>query len=140
MYKFGTKSKARMEGVDPLLIECATIALSKSRYDMTIPWAGGLRTAALQNELHLGKHSADGKSSSKCDGYDDKSYHQSGFALDVIPVGNKPYENTRHMNHFSNLMSNVWQGFLIEGKTTKRMTWGGTFGRKGWDKPHYEIK
>jgi hypothetical protein len=44
------------------------------------------------------------------------------------------------MNHFANKMMEVWQEFIIKGISTKTMTWGGTFGRDGWDKPHYEIR
>ena len=133
MYEFGTKSRERMRGVNPLLIECVDRALAQSKYDMTIPWMGGLRTAEDQKAIF-------DEGNSKCDGYDKKSYHQTGDALDVIPVGKEPYNNTRVMNHFANQMLNVWQTMIIEGKTTKLMRWGGTFGASGWDKPHFEIK
>ena len=72
MFKFGTTSRKRMQGVDPLLIECAERALALSKYDMTIPWMGGIRTAEEQNAIFK-----DGNS--KCDGYEKKSYHQSDF-------------------------------------------------------------
>ena len=133
MYKFGTTSKKRMQGVDPLLLECAERALALSKFDMSIPWMGGLRTAEEQNAIFK-----DGNS--KFDGYEKKSYHQSGKAIDIIPVGKEPYNNTRAMNHYANLMLFVWQIMIREGKTDKIMRWGGTFGASGWDKPHYEIK
>jgi peptidoglycan L-alanyl-D-glutamate endopeptidase CwlK len=133
-FKWGKKSKERMKGVTPLLIECATRALYKSRYDMTIPWMGGVRTESEQNEIYLRGHS-------KADGYKKLSFHQSGFALDVIPTGEDPYSNTLAMNHFSRCMFDVWQDMLIEGKGTNYyLRWGGVWGASGWDKPHYELR
>jgi len=132
MYKWGSGSKNRMENVNASLIECATRALAKSKYDMTIPWMGGVRTDREQNDIFK-------EGNSKCDGYKIKSYHQSGNALDAIPVI-KGYKNTRAMNHFANIMLKEWQKMLVEGKAKGLMTWGGTFGAQGWDKPHYEIR
>lgn len=132
MYKWGAGSISRMEGVNPQLVECATRALAKSKHDMTIPWMGGIRTDREQHDIFK-------EGNSKCDGYKIKSYHQSGNALDVIPV-DKGYKNTRAMNYFANLMLVTWQEMLIEGSAKGLMTWGGTFGSQGWDKPHYEIR
>lgn len=132
MYLFGKTSKRRQEGVNKYLVLCSEIALSKSKYDMTIPWMGGVRTDKDQNDIFK-------NGNSKCDGYDIKSYHQSGNAIDVIPVIGK-YKNLRASNYFANLMLYTWQELLIEGKVKGIMTWGGTFGAKGWDKWHFEIK
>ena len=133
MYKLGEKSKLSVKGVDQLLIECVERALVKSKYDMTIPWMGGLRTTEEQQAIFSEGHS-------KCDGVKVTSYHQTGNAIDVIPVGDKPYENTRALNHFANLMLETWQIMIAEGKAKKIMRWGGTFGSDGWDKPHFEIR
>lgn len=132
MYKWGAGSISRMEGVDLMLVECATRALKRSKYDMTIPWMGGIRTDREQHDIYK-----DGNS--KCDGYNVKSYHQSGNALDIIPV-DKGYKNTRAMNHFARIMMEEWQKMLRSGEVDKVMIWGGTFGSQGWDKPHYEIR
>jgi peptidoglycan L-alanyl-D-glutamate endopeptidase CwlK len=132
MYKFGNRSKERAKDVNVVLFKCAEEALRRSKYDMTIPWMGGKRTAEEQEEIFK-------EGNSKCDGYEKVSYHQSGQAIDVIPVDGG-YSNTRAMNHFANKMMEVWQEFIIKGISTKTMTWGGTFGRDGWDKPHYEIR
>jgi len=84
MYKFGQLSTDRMQGVDKKLQEVAMRALRKSarRHDGGIDFAighyGGLRTAEEQNALFK-------KGVSKADGYNKKSYHQTGLALDVIP-------------------------------------------------------
>jgi peptidoglycan L-alanyl-D-glutamate endopeptidase CwlK len=132
MFKFGKKSNERMEGVNPLLIECAERALAKSRYDMTIPWMGGLRTAEEQKSIFE-------EGNSKCDGYEKESYHQSGNALDVIPVGEMPYLNTTALNHFAQKMFQSWQEMIYQGEAKGRLEWGGLWGRSGWDKPHWQI-
>jgi peptidoglycan L-alanyl-D-glutamate endopeptidase CwlK len=132
MYKWGAGSISRMEGINPQLVECATRALSKARYDYTIPWMGGLRTDREQHDIFK-------EGNSKCDGYEKKSYHQTGNAIDVIPV-DKGYKNTRGLNYFANLMLCEWQIMKDEGKAEGIMTWGGTFGSNGWDKPHFEIR
>ena len=64
-----------MEGVDERLVEIAELAIQITKVDFGIPATGGLRTAEEQHQLFL-----DGKS--KADGYDKKSYHQTGRALD----------------------------------------------------------
>ena len=132
MFKWGIKSKERMIGVDEFLIECATRALAKSNYDMTIPWMGGVRTAKEQNALFV-----DGNT--KADGYARKSYHQSGMALDVVPVDGN-YTNTKAFNHFAKLMFSTWQVMIYNKEARGLLYWGGHFGKNGWDKPHYEIR
>ena len=132
MFNWGKKSVKRYEGVNPLLIKCATLALAISKYDMTIPWMGGVRTAADQNELFKAGNS-------KADGYDKKSYHQSGNALDVIAVGPNPYENHKAFNHFAKLMFRMWQEMIYKGEATGYLYWGGHFGKTGWDRPHWQI-
>ena len=133
MYEFGERSKKYAIGVDYDLFECAQRALAKSRYDMTIPYLGGLRTAEEQASCY--------PHASKCDGYEIKSYHQSGYAIDIIPV-HKGYKNTRALNYFANLMLVEWQIMLVEGcmEENRTLSWGGTFGSQGWDKPHYELR
>ncbi len=122
-----------MQGVNSLLIECTTRALFKSKYDMTIPYMGGRRTANEQNLIFK-------EGNSNCDGYKILSAHQSGNAIDVIPVI-KGYKNIRAMNHFARLMLWEWQLMIAEGKAEGYiMEWGGTYGSNSWDRPHYGIK
>ena len=59
-FKWGRTSKRRMEGVNPLLIEFAERLIEASRYDLTIPWMGGVRTAEDQKEIY-------DRGASKCD-------------------------------------------------------------------------
>ena len=74
-FQFSQRSKDRMVGIDPRLIEITNLALQISPIDFGIPAHGGLRTAEEQKLLFL-----DGVS--KADGVKHKSKHQSGKALD----------------------------------------------------------
>jgi len=74
-FQFSQRSKDRMKGIDPRLIEIANLALQISPIDFGIPQHGGLRTAEEQWALFM-----DGVS--KADGVHHKSKHQSGKALD----------------------------------------------------------
>jgi len=131
-YKYGKRSKERMDGVNASLVECATRTLKKSKHDMTIPWMGGVRTSDEQHDIFKAGNS-------KCDGYNVKSYHQSGNAIDIIPVVGS-YENRKAMNYFARNMLITWQEMLMNGEAKGVMVWGGTFGKKGWDAPHYEVR
>lgn len=76
MFKLSRRSRSRIEGINPVLIEIIEEAIKTSPFDFGIPQHGGKRTAEDQNYLFLSKKS-------KCDGYIKKSYHQSGNAFDI---------------------------------------------------------
>lgn len=133
-----------MEGVNPHLIECAENTILESKFDLTIPWMGGVRTPKNQNDIFL-------EGNSKCDGYEVLSYHQIeaasngyGNALDIIPVGPDPYQQIRKLNQIGRLMMINWQELVFEyaqkGEDIGVMIWGGTFGSTSWDRPHFEIR
>jgi peptidoglycan LD-endopeptidase CwlK len=126
-FKLGNRSLERVIGVNPLLVECVERALLVSEFDMTIPWMGGVRKAEEQNALYL-------QGNSKADGYKKLSYHQSGNAIDVIPVLGG-YGNKEGFKHFSKCMFSEW----AKMNTGKRLTWGGNW-KTFLDMPHYEIK
>ena len=139
-FQFGTRSLRRMQGVHPLLTYCATVALERSRYDMTIPWMGGVRSAEDQNALFK-------SGTSKADGVNDLSEHQKGLALDIEPVGyniKKPDQKylAAARNHFAQHMFDVFGEMKARGEVPAgvHIHWGGLWGSTGWDKPHYELK
>ena len=127
-FKWGNRSLERMHGVDIYLTECATRCLFKSKYDMTIPEHGGVRTTEEQNWLFLA-------GLSKQDGINDLSYHQSGFALDIAPVAG--YDSIDHFFYWARLMYNEWQIMISEG-VDGQLEWGGLFRPNGWDKAHWQ--
>jgi peptidoglycan L-alanyl-D-glutamate endopeptidase CwlK len=132
-FKFGSQSKRFASGIDSQLWECAQRALSKStKGDYKVAWRGGLRTADEQNAIF-------NEGNSLLDGYDKKSYHQTGLAIDIIPVGDEPYSNTRALNYFGRLMMIEWQLMIMSCEAEGYIVWGGTFGASSWDRPHFEI-
>lgn len=127
MFKFSERSINRMEGVDDRLVQIANAALSISKVDFGIPKDGGLRTAERQKELYqYGK--------SNCDGYRDKSYHQTGKALDFYAyVDGKASWDELHLAMVAAafLQSAAILGYGLE--------WGGLF-RSFKDFPHVQLK
>ena len=75
-FKLGKNSINNLAGVDGRLIAIADLAIELTNIDFGVPSTGGLRTEADQAKLF-----ADGVS--KADGVNNKSYHQSGKAMDV---------------------------------------------------------
>jgi len=124
MFKFSERSLSRRSGVDPRLIDISDMAIKSSVIDFGIPEYGGLRTEKDQRSLF-----AAGKS--KCDGIDNKSYHQSGLALDVYAyVDGKASWEREHlaMVAAAMLQSACELGYKLE--------WGGLW---PWDMPHFQL-
>lgn len=151
-YSFGITSHRRMQGVDNILTEVAITTLSFSPVDMTVTWRGGLRTAEEQKELF-------DAGNSRCDGYYNISYHQSGKALDLVPWYKGKVDNkaTDRFEMFAKHMFAIFQMFQAIGKIPKDvfLHWGGFWSAKdnnndgilsyiddelGWDKPHWELR
>lgn len=127
MYKLSSKSKERLEGVDERLIKVIDLALTITNIDFGIPGDGGLRTAERQKELF-------DKKVSKCDGYINKSYHQTGKAFDVYAYVNGRASWDR--NHLTQVAAAILQAAGMLGYVVE---WGGLW--KGFtDMPHFEIK
>ncbi len=131
MYKFGKRSNERREGVNELLIECSDRALAISKWDMTIPWMGGIRTAEDQNKIFK-------EGNSKMDGFEKKSYHQSGNAIDIIPVQGG-YANDKAFRHFAACMFHAWQTMFYMGLAREyHLEYGGHW-QNFYDAPHWQI-
>lgn len=126
MFKFGKSSQRNMHGVHHDLIKAAELAITLSNVDFGIPSTGGLRTAAEQNELFL-----DNKS--KADGYDKKSYHQTGRALDVFAyVDGKASWKEEHLALVACAMLEAASQLGV------RLEWGGHWSSFK-DMPHFQL-
>jgi len=79
VYTLGSKSLSKLVGVDSRLVECVKEAIVITECDFSV--TDGLRTAEQQNALFQ-------KGASKKDGYINKSFHQTGFAVDLVPYIN----------------------------------------------------
>ena len=127
MFKLSKKSKERLEGVDPRIIEIIDLALTITHIDFGIPADGGIRTAERQLELYE-------KGVSKCDGYNAKSYHQTGLAFDIYAYvdGKASWDK----NHLTTVAAALLQAASQLGY---KLEWGGSWW--AWqDFPHFELK
>ena len=134
MFRFGSRSLERREGISTRCVEILDHAILISPVDFGIPKDGGLRTSERQNELFLYKVSL-------CDGYRVKSKHQSGRAFDVYAFvdGKASWEP----EHLSMVAGAILQASSELGYPLK---WGGLFRPfkshkdydHGWDMGHFE--
>jgi len=127
MFKLGSNSIKNLAGVDSRLVETVTLAITISPIDFGIPSTGGLRSGSAQAQLFK-----DGVS--KADGVNNKSYHQSGKAVDLYAYvdGKASWDKA----HLTIIATSMLQAAAHLGYPLK---WGGLW--KSWqDMPHYEIK
>ena len=128
MYKLKpSKSKERLQGIDPRLISIINEALKISVIDFGIPGDGGLRTAERQKELF-------DKKVSECDGTINKSYHQTGKAFDVYAYVDGKASWDRY--HLTQVAAAILQAAAMLGY---QLRWGGLF-KSFVDMPHFEIR
>ena len=127
MFTFSKRSLGRMSGIDARLLNIASLALIISPIDFGIPPMGGLRTKTEQYSLF-----SDGKS--QCDGVKNKSYHQSGMALDFYAyVDGKASWEKEHL-------AVVACAFLqAANQLGHNIEWGGLW-KSFQDMPHIQIK
>tara|TARA_R110002126_G_scaffold48019_1_gene134146 strand:+ start:170 stop:559 length:390 start_codon:yes stop_codon:yes gene_type:complete len=126
-FQLSNNSMMNLAGVDDRLIDIADVAIKLSPIDFGIPSTGGLRTTEDQAKLF-----EDGVS--KADGVNNKSYHQTGKALDVYAYvdGKASWDKL----HLATIAAAMLQASSQLGYELK---WGGLW--KSWqDYPHFEIK
>lgn len=127
MYKLSQRSLSRLNGIEPILIEIVKDAIKESPIDFGIPNDGGLRTAERQNELYK-------KGVSKLDGYNKKSYHQTGKAFDIYAyVDGKASWDRKHLTAIAEHIKEV-----ALDKFGVKLTWGGDW-KSFVDMPHFQI-
>lgn len=127
-FKLSERSLKRLEGIEPVLIEIVKEAIKESPFDFGIPMFGGLRTAEEQNGLFM-------KKVSKCDGFNKKSYHQTGKAFDIYAfVNGKPTWSAIYYEPIARHIQKV-----AKEKFNINLNWGGDW-KRFKDLPHFEIK
>tara|TARA_R110002095_G_scaffold22086_1_gene23874 strand:+ start:956 stop:1345 length:390 start_codon:yes stop_codon:yes gene_type:complete len=126
-FQLSNNSMMNLAGVDDRLIDIADVAIKLSPIDFGIPSTGGLRTTEDQAKLFE-------EGVSKADGVNNKSYHQTGKALDVYAYvdGKASWDKL----HLATIAAAMLQASSQLGYELK---WGGLW--KSWqDYPHFEIK
>ena len=125
-FQFGQSSLNNRTGIDSRLIEILDRAIQLSIIDFGIPSSGGLRTADDQAKLFTA-----GKS--KADGRTNKSYHQTGRAIDVYAYvdGKASWEK----EHLALIAAAVLQSSAELGY---KLSWGGLW-TSFCDMPHFQI-
>ena len=128
MYKLSNRSLSNISEIEDILIMIIQEGIKNSPYDFGIPSTGGFRTAEEQYLLFQ-------KGASKCDGYEKKSYHQTGKAFDIYAYvdGKATWEAKYYEPIARHLQSIAKDKFGIE------LTWGGDW-KKFVDMPHFQIK
>ena len=127
MFQLGKNSVINMAGIDSRLMDIVEVAIKLSNIDFGIPSSGGLRSTEDQAALFTA-----GKS--KCDGRTNKSYHQTGKAVDVYAyVDGKASWDHLHLTHIATAM------LQASAQLGYELKWGGLW--NSWqDMPHFEIK
>lgn len=126
MYQLSQRSKRHLDGVHPELVDVVKMAIQLTKVDFGIPASGGYRTAEQQNALfQAGK--------SQLDGYDKKSKHQSGLAVDVFAyVDGKASYDVGDLAQVAAAMLEAGHRLGVE------LRWGGLW--KGFvDGAHFEL-
>jgi peptidoglycan L-alanyl-D-glutamate endopeptidase CwlK len=130
-YRLGTNSLKNREGIDGRLIVLDDLAIHLTPVDYGHDEFAGLRSAETQNMLCK-------KGNSKCDGYTNKSPHQSGRALDFYAYVNGA------ASYDPALMTLIANAYLRAALITGiKIEWGGWWRRDGeiygWDLPHIQL-
>lgn len=125
--KLSKRSLGRLDGVNPLLIAIAVDSIKDSPYDFGIPQHGGKRTADEQNLLFKNKKS-------QLDGFNKKSYHQSGNAFDIYGyINGKATWDTKVLTSIARHIQKIaFAQYKI------KLTWGGDW-TSFRDMPHFQI-
>lgn len=126
-FKLGSKSRERLKGVDPRIIDIVELALTITIIDFGIPQHGGIRDKATQNILFK-------KGASKCDGIKSRSAHQSGLAFDVFAYVDGAASWDRYQ--LTQVAAAILQAASLLGY---ELEWGGLY--QGFvDMPHFQLK
>ena len=133
MFKLSKISRARINCIEPILIDIIEESIQRCPIDFGIPRDGGLRTADRQGVLFAQGRTTPGAIITYTDGVRKSSYHQSGKAFDIYAyVDGKASWDVNHLTVIATHIKAVaWYEFGVE------LTWGGSWRFK--DMPHFQI-
>ncbi len=76
-YKWSNRSQGNIDTTNQMVRVFCAYLIRRATQDVCVLGSGGRRTAAMQRSIYDKGHS-------KCDGVVQKSYHQSGWAVDLV--------------------------------------------------------
>ncbi len=137
-FKLSNNSLKNIKGIDDRLqILVVNTLLYKSEHDFGIPRDGGMRTAERRNELYQ-------KTNPRVtwvDGYEKKSYHQSGKAFDVFLYDEHGacWDCTDKYTEIYLAIKQEFDEMKKEGifRKYENLEWGGNWKKK--DLPHFQL-
>jgi len=133
-YKLSAKSKERLLGVNPVLIQIIEAAITDSPFDFGIPLDGGVRTTERQRQLYAQGRTQSGGIITQVDGVKKRSIHQDGNAFDIYAfVDGKP---TWDAKYYEPIARHIQTVALV--KFGVKLEWGGDW-KKFKDLPHFQI-
>ena len=128
------KSRQRLEGIKPVLIQIIEEAIITSPIDFGIPPDGGLRSTARQQELYAQGRTKAGKKITWVDGVTKMSRHQSGDAFDIYAyVDGKASWDPKHYAPIAKHLQKV-----AKEQFGINLEWGGEWSKQ--DLPHFQIR
>jgi len=132
-FKLSKTSLKRLEGVDEKLVEVVKRAIKETKVDFAV--AEGLRSAERQNELYK-------KGYTELDGYERKSAHQLGKAVDIVPYvkekGGALWKIEGNEKEWLEIGRVMLRSARLLGVD---LEWGLTYNlKKGVDAPHFQLK
>ena len=132
-YNFSSRSLARLDGVNPLLVDIIKASILCAPYDFGIAWLGGYRTAEQQHTLYMSNTPTKWVTSK--DGYIKKSYHQTGNAVDIV-IYDENRQITWKPSYFKAVAKHILK--VAQEQFNVSLEWGGNWNRKDWG--HFQIK
>ena len=140
-YKLGEITTGNLESIlisgkksSRILVEAVKDFINDTPIDFCIIENGGHRTEEMQHSLFLAGNS-------KCDGYKNKSEHQSGLAVDLVPWVDKKRSWGRDNCLY---LAGAFMAYCNRMKIpiTGGADWNGDGNLKGdsWDPCHFQIK
>lgn len=150
MKNWSSSSVIYINTVHEVLQKLAQKLTTKTPYELRVLNTGGKRDAEIQNLIFK-------QGNSKCDGYKKKSYHQTGLAIDFVPLVNGvlTWSNGLAFLSVAKVIFEIWQEMTESGENEGYyLHWGGFWGAKdldsdglleisdklGWDGAHYELR
>jgi peptidoglycan L-alanyl-D-glutamate endopeptidase CwlK len=131
-YYLSATSLMRLNNVKPILIDIFKEAIKQSPYDFGI--ASGFRTLEEQQKLYAKGRTTSGKIVTNADGIINKSYHQSGNAVDIYAYING--KATWESQYYKPIAEHIMK--VAKEKFNTNLQWGGNW-TKFRDLPHFQI-